>query len=147
MSGNQPRGFAPGEASIIRRVSYYVIGALFALIITLDFISHAFDFASPHLMHTLIHEITSLTILAVIITQLFAPRRFIAGAQALLAIFILAWLMDALTLRFSGLGLIMLGGVALAALHPARGEILALRSGVNIPLLAVASGRVAASRA
>jgi hypothetical protein len=129
-------------------VSFYVIGALFALIIALAFIALAFialafialafDFATPHLMHTLIHEITSAIILATIITQLFAPRRFVAGAQTLLAIFALAWLMDALTLRFSGLGLIMLGGVALAALHPARGEILALRSGVNLPLIALA---------
>jgi hypothetical protein len=138
MLNEQPRGFAPGEASLARRVSYYVIGTLFALIIALDFVSHAFDFASPHLMHTLIHEVTSAIILATIVTQLFAPRRFVAGAQTLLAVFVLAWLMDALTLRFSGLGMIMLGGVVLAVLHPVRGEIFALRSGVNVPLLALA---------
>jgi hypothetical protein len=117
------RGFTPGSASALRRIAFYIFDALLLVIVTADFISHALDFEPPHHVHVVTHEIVSATVIACVLSQLIAPRRFVAAAQQLLLIFVIGWLFDALTLRLSGIGVIMLLAVAAAALHPARDEV------------------------
>lgn len=130
---NQPR---TGVVSRIRMVAFYAANALLGLIVAADFVMHALTFAGPHLIHVTAHEIVSATVIGAVISQFVAPRRAIAAAQALLALFVAAWGMDALTLRFSGFGVVMLLGVLVVVLHPARGAVFSFRGGFS-PTLAI----------
>lgn len=153
-----PRGFAPTSGSRLRRILFYACAGLLALITSADFISHALGFGAPHQIHVVVHEVVSATIIAAAISQLIAPRRFVAAAQMLVALFILAWAFDALTLRFSGLGVVLLLGLGVALTHPARGEVFSLRgafrpwlAGLTAlaagPLLSFSLGQAALQRA
>lgn len=153
-----PRGFAPASVSPIRRITFYVCAALLALITCADFVSHALGFGAPHQIHVVVHEVVSATIIAAAASQLIAPRRFVAAAQALVVMFALAWALDALTLRFSGLGLILLLGLGVALTHPTRRAVFAFRGAFRPwlaaltalaagPLLSFALGQAALQRA
>lgn len=133
------RGFAPGTTSGLRRLAFYAVHAVLLLIVAADFIMHAMDFAQPHHIHVIAHEILSASIIVCALSQLIAPRRFVAAAQQLLVIFLLGWLFDALTLRLSGIGLILLLAVAAAALHPAREEVFRPRGRFRLPLAILAA--------
>lgn len=122
--------------SLIRRVAYYGCAVLLLAVLAADFVMHALDFANPHHIHVVMHEIFSGVAIAALLSQIIAPRRFVAGAQGLLVLFVAGWLFDALTLRFSGSGVILLLGVAVAALHPLRGAVFSFRGRLS-PTLAV----------
>ncbi|HEV2236369.1 MAG TPA: hypothetical protein VGR57_06870 [Ktedonobacterales bacterium] len=129
---------ATGHLSRARRIAFYTCAVLLLALFSADFALHALDFANPHHIHVALHEIFSGMAIASLLSQLIASRRFVAGAQALLVLFAAGWLFDALTLRFSGIGVFLLLGVAVAALHPLRGAVFSLRGRVR-PTLALVS--------
>lgn len=136
MSAVATGGFTAGSVSSIRRAGFYACAGLLALIASADFVSHALDFYAPHHIHVVAHEIASAAVIACAVSQLVAPRRFVAAAQQLVVVFMVAWLMDSLTARFSGLGVVLLLGMAVVALHPARDAVFR-RSGRFRPSLAI----------
>lgn len=122
--------------ALIRRIAFYGCAVLLLAVLAADFVMHALDFANPHHIHVVMHEIFSGAPIVCLLSQIIAPRRYVAGAQGLLVLFVAGWLFDGLTLRFSGSGVILLLGVAVAALHPLRGAVFGFRGRVR-PTLAV----------
>jgi hypothetical protein len=126
------------QPSLLRRIAFYACTALLLAMFAADFGMHALEIANPHDIHQVMHEIFSGTAIACLLSQLIAPRRFVAGAQGLLVLFVAGWLFDGLTLRFSGIGVFLLLGVAAAALHPLCGAVFGFRGRVRPALAALA---------
>ncbi|HEX9036905.1 MAG TPA: hypothetical protein VF808_07920 [Ktedonobacterales bacterium] len=132
-------GTAPARADVVSRTrlfAFYMTCALLGLVTAYDFVMHAFTFAAPHEIHVVVHEIVSAFVITIVVSQLVAPRSASAAAQALLVLFAGAWGLDALTLRFSGLGVVMALGLLAALLHPARAQVVSFRGQLS-PALAV----------
>jgi hypothetical protein len=126
------------ESALVRRIAFSTCAVLLLALFAADFVMHALDFANPHHIHVVMHEIFSGMAIAALLSQLIAPRRFVAGAQALLVLIVAGWLFDGVTLRFSGIGVFLLLGLAVAALHPLRGAVFSFRGRLRPALATVA---------
>ena len=120
MKSTRVSGLTTSSVSRGRLITFSVLALILALIASADFVSHAADFVAPHRIHVIGHEIVSAWIIVAAASQLRASWRRIAGVQQLFVIFIGALLADALSNRFSGLGVLLIFAIALGALHPER---------------------------
>jgi hypothetical protein len=108
----------------MRRIFYRIVAAVVALVAAAEALNHLVDDSmAPHRMHSLMHALVSVALIAGLVAQL-GRRPVPAGVQLIAAIAVASGVSDLAGARFGGLEVV--AGVAaliLAAISPARAEL------------------------
>ena len=125
----------------LRRATFYLLVGFLLLADGLDLISHLFftDIELPHRIHTVGHAAISAAVLAAMLSQLVAPRRFLAAVQLVIVLGLVGTIAELVTHRFGGFPEIFLAlGIAIGLLHPLRRQIFRPQIALDRLLLTVA---------